>query len=105
MLATIGRARAVGRVGRLKLAGLVAWLAWALVHVLFLIGFRNRLVVLLRWAWAYLVFARGARLVTGPDDLALRRPRGSSFDAARAVAADDLAGATTTAPRPDRPEG
>ncbi len=74
MLATIGRARAVGEVGVLRLRGLVAWLAWALIHIYFLIGFRNRTVVMIRWAWAYLVFSRGARLITGPVDLELRAP-------------------------------
>ena len=66
MLAVIGRARAVGVVmGGVRLTGLVAWLFWAVVHVAFLIGFRNRLIVLIRWLWAYVVFARGARIITG----------------------------------------
>jgi NADH dehydrogenase len=64
MLATIGRARAVGEIGRLRLSGLVAWLAWLFVHLLFLVGFRNRVLVLLQWTWAYLTFDRGARLIT-----------------------------------------
>jgi len=65
-MATIGRAAAVAVVGRLKLSGLPAWLAWLLVHIVFLIGFRNRLLVLFEWAWAYLTWHRGARLITGP---------------------------------------
>ena len=64
-LATIGRRRGVAVRGRLRLSGLVAWLAWLGVHVFFLIGFRNRLVVLLTWAWAYLTYERSARLILG----------------------------------------
>jgi NADH dehydrogenase len=67
MLATIGRKAAVARFGRLHLRGLLAWWAWLLVHVLFLIGFRNRLVVLIDWAWAYLTYQRHARIITGTD--------------------------------------
>lgn len=65
-LATIGRAAAVGEIGRARLSGFVAWMAWLLVHIFYLIGFRNRLWVLAGWAWAYLTFRRGARLITGP---------------------------------------
>lgn len=64
-IATIGRASAVAVVRGLRLSGLVAWLAWLLVHIFFLIGFRNRFVVLFEWAWAYSTHQRGARLITG----------------------------------------
>ncbi len=64
-MATIGRSRAVAELGRTKLHGLPAWLAWLLVHLLFLIGFRNRLVVLFEWAWAWLTYQRSARVVLG----------------------------------------
>lgn len=64
-LATIGRASAVADLGRLQLSGLVAWLAWMLIHIVFLIGFRNRLVVLFDWAYSYVTYERGARLITG----------------------------------------
>jgi NADH dehydrogenase len=64
LLATIGRGAAVAAVGRARLSGLPAWLAWLFVHIYFLIGFRNRLAVLLQWAWSYLTFERGARLIT-----------------------------------------
>jgi NADH dehydrogenase len=64
-LATIGRARAIAKIGRLQLTGLLAWLAWLFVHVLYLIGFRNRAVVILNWAWAYVRMQRGARLIYG----------------------------------------
>jgi NADH dehydrogenase len=63
-LSTIGRAAAVGTVFGVELAGLPAWLAWLLVHITYLIGFRNRVAVLLDWSWSYLTFSRGARLIT-----------------------------------------
>jgi len=64
-LATIGRKRAVAQIGKIKLSGFSAWLLWSLAHIYFLIGFRNRLVVGLNWAWNYLTFQRGTRLITG----------------------------------------
>lgn len=64
-MATIGRKRAVAQVRGLRLSGFSAWIAWLLVHVFFLIDFRNRLVVLLDWAWAYFAYRRGSRLITG----------------------------------------
>jgi NADH dehydrogenase len=67
-LATIGRGRAVADFGRLRLSGRIAWLLWGAVHIMFLIGFRNRIVVLLDWLWSYLTFKRGARLITGRTD-------------------------------------
>jgi NADH dehydrogenase len=65
-MATIGRAAAIAVVGRFRLSGYSAWLAWLFVHILFLIGFRNRFLVLFEWAWAYVTWHRGARLITGP---------------------------------------
>ena len=64
-MATVGRASAVAVVGPLRLSGLPAWLAWLGVHIAFLIGFRNRFLVLFEWAWAYTTWKRGARLITG----------------------------------------
>ena len=64
-LATIGRAAAVADLGRLHLGGWVAWIAWLVIHLFFLIGFRNRLFVISQWAWAYVTQKRGARLITG----------------------------------------
>ena len=64
-LATIGRAAAVAEFGKLHISGFIAWLAWLFVHILFLIGFRNRLLVFIQWAWSYLTYERGARLITG----------------------------------------
>lgn len=68
-LATIGRAAAVAQFGKFELSGYFAWLAWLFVHILFLIGFRNRLIVMIQWAWSYLTYERGARLITGSDEL------------------------------------
>jgi NADH dehydrogenase len=67
-LATIGRRAAVADFGWIKLDGTLAWLLWGLVHISFLIGFRNRLVVMLDWIWSYVTFQSGARLITGPPD-------------------------------------
>jgi NADH dehydrogenase len=66
-LATIGRKSAVADFGWIRLSGRLAWLLWGIVHISFLIGFRNRFVVLLDWIWAYITFQRGARLITGPS--------------------------------------
>jgi len=66
-LATIGRMAAVVHLGRLRLSGLLAWWFWLWVHILFLIGFRNRLIVLINWAWAYWSYQRHARIVLGDD--------------------------------------
>jgi NADH dehydrogenase len=64
-LATIGRSAAVAHLGRLRFSGYFAWIFWWLVHVFFLIGFRNRFLVMFSWAWSYITFQRGARLITG----------------------------------------
>jgi NADH dehydrogenase len=64
-LATIGRAEAVADFGRVRISGFLAWLTWLFVHIFFLIGFRNRFVVMFEWAWAYITFQRAARLITG----------------------------------------
>jgi NADH dehydrogenase len=66
-MATIGRSRAVAQMGRLRLHGLLAWLAWLFVHLWYLIGFRNRLAVFVDWCWSYLTFRHGARLITGRE--------------------------------------
>jgi NADH dehydrogenase len=63
-LATIGRAAAVADLGKFKLSGFLAWIAWLAIHIFFLIGFRNRFLVITQWAWAYLTYQRGARLIT-----------------------------------------
>ena len=68
-LATIGRAAAVAQFGKIHISGFVAWLMWLFVHILFLIGFRNRLLVFIQWAWSYFTYERGARLITGSTNL------------------------------------
>ncbi len=67
-MATIGRASAIADFGWLRLSGWVAWMAWLFVHILNLIGFRNRLVVMVQWAWAYFSYQRAVRLITGDPD-------------------------------------
>ena len=64
-LAVIGRGRAVADIWKLHFGGLLAWLTWTFVHIFFLIGFRNRILVMIQWAWSYLTYGRGARLITG----------------------------------------
>jgi NADH:ubiquinone reductase (H+-translocating) len=66
-MATIGRASAVADFETFTMKGLIGWLAWLFVHILNLIGFRNRLVVMVQWAWAYVTYQRGIRLITGHD--------------------------------------
>jgi len=63
-MATIGRASAVLQTRRVRLAGFLAWMAWCFVHIMFLIGFRNRLLVFIQWVWSYVRYRRGARLIT-----------------------------------------
>jgi NADH dehydrogenase len=68
-LATIGRAAAIAQFGKIHISGFIAWLSWLFVHIFFLIGFRNRLLVLIQWAWSYFTYERGARLITGDQTL------------------------------------
>jgi NADH:ubiquinone reductase (H+-translocating) len=68
-LATIGRAAAVAQFGKLHISGFVAWLSWLFIHIFFLIGFRNRILVFIQWAWSYVTYERGARLITGSTEL------------------------------------
>jgi NADH dehydrogenase len=68
-LATIGRAAAIAEFGKIHISGFVAWLAWLFIHIFFLIGFRNRIIVLVQWAWSYFTYERGARLITGDKRL------------------------------------
>lgn len=78
-MATIGRKRAIAQVGRFRLSGFPAWLLWSFAHIYFLIGFRNRLTVMLDWIWNYLTFERGTRIIlarpgTFPDKSYCRGP-------------------------------
>jgi NADH dehydrogenase len=81
-LATIGRKAAVAQFGKVHISGVLAWMSWLFIHVLFLIGFRNRLFVLLQWAWSYFTYERGARLITGstslPSWMELRKEQGEA---------------------------
>ena len=65
IMATIGRNKAIAVTGRWKFSGRFAWLTWLVVHIFFLTGFRNRLIVVMQWAWSYLTYRRGARLIVG----------------------------------------
>jgi NADH dehydrogenase len=73
-MATIGRNKAVADLNWVHFSGLLAWLSWLFVHIIFLVGFRNRVAVLLQWAWAYLTFNKGARLITRNFQAELRPP-------------------------------
>jgi NADH dehydrogenase len=92
-MATIGRSRAIVQLPRGKLTGFLAWLAWLVIHIYYLSGFRNRLFVLIQWAWSYVTFARGARLIVGKS--------WRSYPDAGASADAGAASAATTAQKPD----
>jgi NADH dehydrogenase len=86
-MATIGRSRAIAQVNNLKLTGFLAWLAWLGVHIWYLIGFRNRLLVMIDWAWSYFTYRRGARLITGgrleagpPQPVIVSEPRAARVE-------------------------
>lgn len=66
-MATVGRGRAIVEMGRLQLSGFIAWLAWIVVHIYYLTGFKNRFFVVLNWAWYFLTFKRGARLIVSKE--------------------------------------
>lgn len=68
-MATIGRSKAVAQIGKIHLSGLLAWAAWLFIHLIYLIGYRSRFFVLLNWAWQYLSWQSGARLITGSSEL------------------------------------
>jgi len=68
-LATIGRSAAIAQFGKIHISGFIAWLAWLFIHILFLIGFRNRVLVFIQWAWSYFTYERSARLITGSTSL------------------------------------
>ena len=78
-MAIIGKAKAVAVIGRFQTAGFLAWLIWGGIHIAFLIGFRNRLQVLLSWFWSWLLNARDARLITGDAGLEIQVPRSPDF--------------------------
>jgi NADH dehydrogenase len=78
-MAVIGKAKAVAQIGRWKFGGFLAWLMWGGIHILFLVGFRNRLQVLLAWAWNWLLNVRDARLISGDARLNIQTPRPADF--------------------------
>jgi NADH:ubiquinone reductase (H+-translocating) len=75
-LAAVGRAFAILQWGKLRLSGLLAWMIWSMVHIAYLIGFGNRVIVMFEWAWAYIAYQRGARLITGDPNEHVSAPRG-----------------------------
>ena len=102
-MAVIGRAYAVSEVWKLKLSGFLAWVMWLFVHIMYLIGHRNRIIVLINWAWSYLTFKRGARLITSETwrekDPAMAISREQAFAAAHPAAVQ------AQAPQPVQPDG
>jgi NADH dehydrogenase len=78
-MAVIGKARAVAQIGRWKVGGFLAWLMWGGIHILFLVGFRNQLQVLLAWLWNWLLNTRDARLITGDAGLHIQTVRSEDF--------------------------
>jgi len=68
-MATIGRTKGIAQIGKIHLSGVIAWAAWLFIHLIYLIGYRNRFSVLLNWGWQYLSWQSGARLITGSDQL------------------------------------
>ena len=73
-MATIGRSRAVAQLGKVRLSGFIAWMTWLLVHIYYLVDFHNRTIVIINWAWSYLTYRRGARLITGRNAKGAPRP-------------------------------
>jgi NADH dehydrogenase len=78
-MAVFGKARAIAQLGRFNFTGFFAWLLWGVVHIMSLIGFRNRMQVALSWFWNWLLNARDARLITGDAQIAIRMPRSGEF--------------------------
>lgn len=68
-LATIGRSAGIAQFGKVHISGFIARLSWLFVHIFFLIGFRNRILVFVQWAWSYFTYERGAGLITGDTTL------------------------------------
>ena len=77
-MATIGRSAAVAKIGKLQFSGVLAWLSWLAIHLLFLIGFRNKIAVLFNWAYSYITYKRGSRIVTGLSEAEELRARPSA---------------------------
>jgi NADH dehydrogenase len=92
-MATIGRAAAIARIGKLELSGFIAWLGWLFVHIMYLVGFRNRLLVLFKWTLSYLTYERSARLITESDSPPTSRRAGPASSPDEAAPAPKAAAA------------
>ncbi|MFZ1135523.1 MAG: NAD(P)/FAD-dependent oxidoreductase [Candidatus Korobacteraceae bacterium] len=100
-LATIGRAAAVAQFGKVHISGFLAWLSWLFIHIFFLIGFRNRIIVMIQWAWSYFTYDRSARLITG-ESRTVAVPTvelAEELEALRTQAASPDAATSDTSPR------
>ena len=75
-MAAIGRGKALASIGKVTLGGFIGWVMWGLIHVLFLVGFRTKVVVLFDWIWNYIGHERGSRLITGDPEMSLKVARG-----------------------------
>ncbi len=84
-LATIGRHRAIADFGVIDFTGILAWLLWLFVHIMYLVGFRNRLTVLIQWAWAYFAYQRGSRLIVGRAMWGIHQEHGAQAGDERAA--------------------
>ncbi|MEI9895921.1 MAG: hypothetical protein WDN28_19120 [Chthoniobacter sp.] len=78
-MAVIGKARAVAQLGSLKIGGFLAWCLWGVIHIAFLVGFRNRVQVLSSWFWNWMLNSRDARLITGDVQIEVTMPRSAQF--------------------------
>jgi NADH dehydrogenase len=97
-LAVIGKARAVAHVGGVNVKGFTAWIVWAIVHIAFLIGFRNRSIVLLNWFWNWMLNSRDARLITGNSQIEIELPRSPNFVSTEPVEERKSSSAETKTP-------
>ncbi|AMV17120.1 NAD(P)/FAD-dependent oxidoreductase [Planctomyces sp. SH-PL14] len=84
-MATIGRSRAIVAVGRFEKAGFLAWVMWLVIHIYYLTGFKNRILVVISWAWSYLTFNRGARLIVRRDWRMFRKPSAAAAPSGESV--------------------
>jgi NADH dehydrogenase len=102
-MAVIGKAKAVAQIGAFTSGGFFAWLMWGGIHIAFLIGFRNRLQVMLAWIWNWLLNARDARLITGDARIDIRIPRSDEFvpDGTAPAPAKDAPQSASSPPSPD----
>ena len=103
-LATIGRAAAVAQFGKVHISGFLAWLSWLCVHIFFLVGFRNRIIVMIQWAWSYFTYDRSARLIVGGGQNTAASSMEYNEPAAATRQKNEIGGSpqtTKTQPKPD----